>query len=223
MATYSFILANMSNKGALADLSWSNNWQDFQVLIPVGLRVQQKVDDKLCFHLVAKHAVGQLKMHAVRMAVHTRVTSEEEHKLIRIKDHRVQTVKCQFFEILSTSIGEMLCRIYFGQRRRATHSLISGTCLVMTLISEGFENIMAPVHCISQHVQLEEHSLVCDLPSHCLVDDDLCSKQNYVEPILNIQWCRLREFADEEIYGSCGQLTQNCRNENIHSVSLSYG
>jgi hypothetical protein len=37
------------------------------------LCVQQKVDHKFRFHLAAKHAVTQLEMHAIRLAVQARI------------------------------------------------------------------------------------------------------------------------------------------------------
>jgi hypothetical protein len=58
---------------------------------------------------------------------------------------------------------------------------------------------MALMHGISQHVQLLEHSMVCDVPSCGLVDDDLCTKKDPAETVLQILWLKLGAFADEKI------------------------
>ncbi|KAF8713883.1 hypothetical protein HU200_027861 [Digitaria exilis] len=61
-----------------------------------------------------------------------------------------------------------------------------------------------------------KHSLVCDSPSHGFVFNNTCSEQDPAEAILHVQCLWPGEFADEEIYGSSGQLTQGCRKENLH-------
>jgi hypothetical protein len=61
------------------------------------------------------------------------------------------------------------------------------------------------------------------VPPHGLIDDDLCPQQDPAEVILHVERRRLVDFADEEIYGSSGQFTQDCRNEHLHLRILSSG
>jgi hypothetical protein len=49
----------MCDKGALANSAWTNKWEDLQFFSTIRLCVQQEIEDKLCFHLAAKHAVAQ--------------------------------------------------------------------------------------------------------------------------------------------------------------------
>ncbi|TVU40336.1 hypothetical protein EJB05_13797, partial [Eragrostis curvula] len=69
---------------------------------------------------------------------------------------------------------------------------------------------------LPNQVQLLEHSLVCDVPSRGLINNDLCPEKDPTEMILQVQCCRLGSFADEETNGSCGQLTMASRKENLH-------
>ena len=94
MITDSFVPANMSNKGALPDSGWTDNWQDLQFFRTMGLFVQQETNDKFYFHLAAKHAVTQQYMHAVRLAIQARVAHQENDQLIHINNHGGQAVKC---------------------------------------------------------------------------------------------------------------------------------
>jgi len=84
------------------------------------------------------------------------------------------------------------------------------------LVSEGVDDVIAVVHGVSEHVQLLENTSVCDLPSHGLIDDDLCPEQDPAEAILHVRCCWLEAIFDKEIYGSCCQLVQNSSKENIH-------
>jgi hypothetical protein len=79
------------------------------------------------------------------------------------------------------------------------------------------------VHGASQDVQLPEHSLICDLPSHGLIEDDLCSDQGPVQVVLHIMFLQLGAFSDEETYGSSCQLTQDRRKKIVHLGILSSG
>uniref|UniRef100_A0A0A9BIE0 Uncharacterized protein n=1 Tax=Arundo donax TaxID=35708 RepID=A0A0A9BIE0_ARUDO len=120
MITDSFVLTNMSNKGALADFPRTNNWQDLKFFRTMRFHMQQEGDGKFCFHLAAKHAVGQLEMHAVRLAVQVWVARQEQDEFIDIKDHGAQIVKrlLEFFRSLSTFTGEIetLRIIYYELR-----------------------------------------------------------------------------------------------------------
>jgi hypothetical protein len=89
------------------------------------------------------------------------------------------------------------------------HNLICGVHLIIWLTSEGIEHVTASMHGVSQYVQLKEHSLVCDVPSHGLIDDDVCSKQNLAEAIIHTLKLRLGELAEKEINGSSGKLTED--------------
>jgi hypothetical protein len=53
------------------------------------------------------------------------------------------------------------------------------------------------------------------LMPHGLIGYDLRLEKNLMQVILQIQHRRLGGFADE-IYGSSGQLTKDCRNDKIH-------
>jgi hypothetical protein len=55
-----------------------------------------------------------------------------------------------------------------------TRDLTFGLFLVASLVSE---HIIPSVHGVSEHVQLLENSLVCDLPFHGLIDDDMCMEK----------------------------------------------
>jgi len=111
--------------------------------------------------------------------------------------------------------------IYFGGRQRLTHELISVILRVDKLVPETVEHVIALVHGVSQYVQLLEHSLVCDLPSHGLVDDDLCPEQDLVEAVIHILCLQYGAFADDEMYGSGCHLTEDSRKENLHLGALS--
>jgi hypothetical protein len=76
------------------------------------------------------------------------------------------------------------------------------------------------VHGISQHAQLLQHSLVGDVASCGLVDDDLCPKENPLQAALNIRQLWLGAFADDKIYGSSDHLTKDCRNYYVHFGTL---
>jgi hypothetical protein len=54
------------------------------------------------------------------------------------------------------------------------------------------------VHGASQHVQLQEHSLVCDLLSHSFIDDDLRLEQDPAEAVLQILFLQLG-FMEEQV------------------------
>jgi hypothetical protein len=84
------------------------------------------------------------------------------------------------------------------------------------LVSEGVEDVIASVHGVSEHVQMLEHSLVCDLSFHGLINDDLSSEKSPLQSIRHTQHRWLGAFADEEIYGSRSQLAQDSRNKNLH-------
>ena len=58
-------------------------------------------------------------------------------------------------------------------------------------------------------VQLDDHSLVCDVPPHGLINDNLCPEQDLVEAILHVEQSPVGDFAGEEIYGSRSELTKN--------------
>lgn len=53
--------------------------------------------------------------------------------------------------------------------------------------------------------------MICDVPSHGLVDDDLCPEQELSEMVLHIKHLWLGAFADDEIYAYSGHLTKDCR------------
>jgi hypothetical protein len=72
------------------------------------------------------------------------------------------------------------------------------------LESEGVKQVTASVYGVSEHIKLLEHSLICDLPHHGLLDDDLCSEQDPLEAIIHIQCRLLGALADEEMYASSG-------------------
>ena len=78
-------------------------------------------------------------------------------------------------------------RIDFGEKRSLTHNLIFGGLLIVRLVSESIERVIASVHAISQHVELVQHSLVCDVPPHGLIDNDLRPEQNSAEAILQFR------------------------------------
>ena len=44
---------------------------------------------------------------------------------------------------------------------------------ILRLVLEGVERVVSSMHGISQQAQLLEHGLICDLPSHSLLNDDL--------------------------------------------------
>ncbi|TVU40576.1 hypothetical protein EJB05_14043, partial [Eragrostis curvula] len=79
----------------------------------------------------------------------------------------------------------------------------------------------ASVHGFCEHAQQFKHSLVCDMPPHTFIRDDLSSEKDPAEAILHILRHLLGAFADEEIYGSSCQFTQDCRKENLHLRTLS--
>jgi len=62
--------------------------------------------------------------------------------------------------------------------------------------------------------------LVGDVSSCGLVDDDLCPKENPLQPVLDILHLRLGAFADEEFYGSSDHLTKDYRNYCVHFCTL---
>jgi hypothetical protein len=110
------------------------------------------------------------------------------------------------FRILSfLPIGgaETFRGIYFAERQRLAHDELTfsfGILLVVqSLVPESVEHVRASVHGTSQHVQLPEHGLVCDLPLHGLLDYKLCSEQDAAEDTLHILFLmrrRLGAFAD---------------------------
>lgn len=96
------------------------------------------------------------------------------------------------------------------------HNLIFGVLIIIRYVSEVVWYITASVYGVSQHVQLLEHSLICDVPSHCLVNNDLCSEQDPPETVLHAQHLQLGTFVDEEIYVSSEHFTKYCRKEYFH-------
>jgi hypothetical protein len=163
-------------------------------------------------------------MHAIRLAVHPRVARQEPNQLFHINYHRAQIVKSilQFFQNLRLSIGRRYSskKIYFAQRQRITHNRILAILQIMRLVSISVKYVISLVHGISQQAQLLQHSLVCDVPSSGLVNDDLCPKENPFEAVLNIRHLLLGAFADEETYGSSDRLTKQCRNYHVHFRTL---
>jgi hypothetical protein len=106
------------------------------------------------------------------------------------------------------------------KREKLTKDLIFGI-LIVRLVLESVKRVTALVHGVSQHVQLLEHSLVCDLPSHGLIKDHLCPEQDPAEAVvLHILCLQFGAFSDEEIYGSRDHLTKDCRKEHLHLVTL---
>nr|CAB3455494.1 unnamed protein product [Digitaria exilis] len=91
-----------------------------------------------------------------------------------------------------------------------THNLMFGV-LIVRLVSECVEDVITSVHCVTQHLQLLEHGMICDVPSHGLVHDDLCPEQELCELVVHIKHLWLGAFADDEIDASSGHLTKDCR------------
>jgi hypothetical protein len=102
----------------------------------------------------------------------------------------------------------------FSTGGRMTQGLGFGFILVVRLVPESVKRVTAPMDGLSQHVQLEEHGTACDMPPHRLIVYDLSLEKSLLQVI--IQRRRLGDFADDEIYGSSGQLTKDCRNDKIH-------
>jgi hypothetical protein len=97
-----------------------------------------------------------------------------------------------------------------------SQGLVFGIVCVVRLVPESVKHETAPMDGLSDHVQLEEHGTACDMPPHGLISYDLRLEKSLLQVILQIQRSRLGEFADDEIYGSSGQLTKDCRNDKIH-------
>jgi hypothetical protein len=98
--------------------------------------------------------------------------------------------------------------------------MIVGVFLIKKLTSKGVKHIIAPVHSISEHVQLKEHGLVCDVPPYGLIDDDLCPDYSPLQTFLHCVCWQLGALLDDEIYGSRCQVTQHCRQESFHLGSV---
>jgi hypothetical protein len=86
------------------------------------------------------------------------------------------------------------------------------------LVYGSVKYVIALVHGISQHAQLLQHTLVCDVASRGFIDDGLCPKENPLQAVLNmIIWhLLLGAFADEEIYGSRDHFTKEHRKKSFH-------
>lgn len=86
--------------------------------------------------------------------------------------------------------------------------MISGGVLPSVgLAAEGVEDVAALVHGVSQHLKLLEHGLVCDVPPHSIIDDDLRSEDCALQAVSHVQRRRPGPCADEQIYGSRGEVT----------------
>ncbi|GJN24324.1 hypothetical protein PR202_gb12060 [Eleusine coracana subsp. coracana] len=97
-----------------------------------------------------------------------------------------------------------------------TQVLVLGIVLVVRLVPERVKRIIAPMYGISQHVQLEEHGMVCDNPPHGLISYDLRPEESSLQVVLHMEHRWLGDFADYEIYGFSGQLTKDCGKEKMH-------
>jgi hypothetical protein len=113
-----------------------------------------------------------------------------------------------------------------------THDLIFGLILLKRLVPEDVKRVIASVNGMPQHVQLKKHRLsrkkkkhrmVCDVPPYGLINDDLCPEQDPPEAIHCILRRWLGAFANQETYGSSGQITKYCRDKILHLAAFVSG
>ena len=92
----SFVLADVSDEGGLADPARTDDREDLRFLSTMGLGwlcVQQEADDMLSLLLAAEHAVIQQEVHAVGLPVPARVAHQEQDQHVRIGYHGAQPIQ----------------------------------------------------------------------------------------------------------------------------------
>ena len=90
----SFVLADVSDEGGLADPARTDDREDLRFFSTMGwLCVQQEADDMFSLHLAAEHAVIQNEVHAVGLPVPARVARQEQDQHVRIGYHGAQPIE----------------------------------------------------------------------------------------------------------------------------------
>jgi hypothetical protein len=71
------------------------------------------------------------------------------------------------------------------------------------LAAEGVEDVAGLAWCMASlsMSMLLEHGLVCDVPPHSFIDDDLCSEDCALQAVSHVHRRRPGPSADEQIYG----------------------